>query len=190
MHELKPGDILLDDEYEASRAGEQRHLADVKRHRRIVLDDAIELVFENLETVRGVVEEMVRTEHLHDHGEIAAEVGAFNAIVPRLGELSACLYLEVNDAADLARRAEQLVGVERTVWLLIGDERVDVLVEEVEVEPETPAMYHLRFRPTTEQRRAWQEGARIVMGCDHPACTSRVELTQDQSQALVADLEV
>lgn len=188
MNELSPTEIRVAGVYEAARDEQRRHLVEVKRHRRVTLNDTISLVFENHETVRGVVEEVVRADHIRGDAEIAAEVDAFNAIVPKDGELSACLYIEVGDAADLAQRARELRSIERSVWISVDGERISAYSEEIDVEAEAPAMYHLRFAPTQSQRDAWRNGATVVVGCDHDSCHGRVELSEEQRNALVADL--
>ncbi len=187
MSDLTPADIRVAADYEAARDSERRHLADVKSHRRVVIDDTVAVVFENRETVRGVVQEVVRTEHLRDTEQIAAEVIAFNALLPRPGELSACLYIEVTDAGDLAERARVLVGIERAIFLEVGGERISAETEIVAVESGAPAMYHLRFVLSDAQRSAWRSGAAVSVGCDHPECAARVELREDQRVALAED---
>jgi hypothetical protein len=188
MSNLTPLDIRVAGQYEAAREAARRHLADVRSHRRISIGDLVTLVFENRETVRGVVEEVVRAEHLSDSAAIAGEVEAFNAIIPAPGELSASLYLEVADPGDLAAVARSVEGVETTVFLEVGGRRVNGVCEEVRVESEESAMYHLRFALGDDLTRAWRDGAPVVAGCDHPACAGRVELRDDQREALAADL--
>ncbi len=188
MSELTPADIRAADVYEAARDDDRRHIADIKRHRRIVLADTVALVFENRDTVRGVVEEVVRTEHIEDAAAIAHEIDAFNAMLPRPGELSACLYVEVTDPADLAAQARRLAGIESALWLEIAGERVGGTAEELDVEAGAPALFHLRFAPSDAQRRAWRDGAAVAVGCDHSACTTRVDLSDEQRDALASDL--
>jgi hypothetical protein len=43
------------------------------------------------------------------------------------------------------------------------------------------------FPVSDVQRRAWQEGADVVVGVDHVSVSSRVQLSADQRWALAGD---
>ena len=187
-NQLSPSDIRTAEVYEAERDGERRHQTDVKRHRRVHLGDALSLVFENRETVRGVVEEVLRAERIRDEERIAAEVTAFNRIVPEPGELSASLYLEVSDPALLPLRGRELAGVEACVALECGGERVVATSESIQVEGAEAAVHHLRFELGDRMRAAWCGGEAVTARVDHPAYSVEVTLTAEQHEALIPDL--
>ena len=189
MSQLTRDEIRVAASYEAERDAARRHLAALKRHRRIILGDRIAVVFENHETLRGVVEEVVRSEHLIDDEAVNSEVAAVNAVVPAAGELCAFVYLEVIEAADLAAATRQLSGVERAINLEVGGAQVAVSLETVSLERGDPAVHHLRFVPSAEQLRQWRGNAEVVLVSDHPECTARAVLSDEQSQALLADLD-
>jgi Protein of unknown function (DUF3501) len=186
--ELTPGEIRTGEEYEGVRSEARRGVAEMQRHRRVALNERLTLVFENRESVRSVVEEVVRAERLTDAPHIAREVEAFRPLVPPPGELRAALYLEVSDPAELGEHLERLQGVERAVYLEIAGSRVDGVALAVAAADEAPAAYCIGFSLGAEHRAAWLRGQAVVAGVDHPAAQGRVELGPDQREALAGDL--
>ena len=100
-------DVRVGGAYEEGRAERRHRVAEMKRACRVHLGDSLALVFENRETIRSTLEEALRTERIDDPERVAAEIEAFNAVVPAEGELTAMLFLEVADPADLGAAALQ-----------------------------------------------------------------------------------
>jgi hypothetical protein len=61
----------------------------------------LSLVFENRQTVLFQIHEMVRTERLVDDRKIQDEIDAYQSLIPRAGELSATLFIEIPGIAEL-----------------------------------------------------------------------------------------
>ena len=80
MQPLTPADVRVGDAYEQVRAESRRDAAALKGPRRIALGDTLSLVFENRDTMRAVLEEMLRAERVDDAEEVAADVAAVNAV--------------------------------------------------------------------------------------------------------------
>ena len=66
MKKLTIDDILPLPEYEKKREVLKRDILRVKESRRVHLGDRITLLFENRETVRMQIQEMMRVEHIYD----------------------------------------------------------------------------------------------------------------------------
>ena len=188
MDKLSPSDIRVGAEYEEIRGEARRGVAELKRHRRVTLGDQLALVFENRETIRSALEELVRAEHVTDPVRLAGDVGAFNALIPALGELGATLYLEIADPADLGVAASQLQGVERCLYLEVAGTTTTAHAEIVTAPDETAPAYYLSFPLSPDQRSAWLDGAEVVAGVEHAACAVRVSLDEQQRRAIAADL--
>jgi hypothetical protein len=185
---LRLDEVRVGQAYEAMRGDERRRVAELKRFRRVHLGHALALVFENRDTIRSTIEEALRTERIEDPEQVAGEVGAFNAVVPAPGELSAALFLEVADPADLNAAALRLEGVEHTVYLEIAGIPIRGIPETVFPPGETALAHYLRFRLEPEQREAIRSGASVVAGANHPGCAVAVELDEDQRRAIAEDL--
>lgn len=188
MEPLQVSEIRVADRYESERDGARRDQVAATQHRRVILDDRIVLVFENRDTVRATVEELARAENLRDPEALGAELQGFNQLLPGDGELSACLYLEASDAAELAAAAAQLAGVERAIALEVAG--VETLAEPLESSTENglTVIAHLRFRLTQEQRDGWCSGRPVTVVVEHEACRTRVDLGQEQRAAIGRDL--
>lgn len=185
---IRLDEVRVGQAYETMRGDERRRVAELKRFRRVHLGDALALVFENHDTIRSTLEEALRTERIDDPERVAGEVVAFNAVVPAPGELTAALFLQVPDPADLNAAALRLDGVEQTVFLEVAGTRVRGVPEVVFPPGESALAHYLRFRLDPEQREAIRSGSTLVAGTDHAACAVAVALDEDQRRAIAEDL--
>ncbi len=89
-------------EYERVREGMRAEVIALKRHRRVELGPSLSLVFENRQTVLFQIQEMVRAERLVDDRRIQEEIDAYSNLLPRTGELSATLFIEIPGIAEMS----------------------------------------------------------------------------------------
>jgi hypothetical protein len=190
MQPLTLADIRPPAAYEPVRADARRRIIELKRHRRILLGDLLSLVFENRETVRGVVEELLRAERIDEPERIREQLEVFNDLIPGERELSATLFIEVTDPAELAGRLNDLRGIEEAMHLEIGGERVEHAVQASRSRDDrTSSVHYLRFRLTDAQRAAFLSGGfEVAIAADHRVCQARTVLDEQQRIALTADL--
>lgn len=181
-------DVRAGGAYELARGEERHRIAEVMRSRRIHLGEHLALVFENRDTIRSTLEEALRTERIDDPERVAAEIAAFNAVVPEPGQLAAVLFLEVADPADLTAAVAQLEGVEHSVCIEVAGTRVRGVPEAVSPEGESVPAHLLRFRLEPDQRAAILAGSAIAMVTDHPGLAVTIPLDEDQRQAVASDL--
>jgi hypothetical protein len=181
-------DVRAGSAYELARAAERRRIAEAKRFRRVRLAGPLALVFESRDTIRSTLEEALRTERVDDPDRVAAELAAFNAVVPEAGQLAAVLFLDVADPADLSAVAAQLGGVEHAVFIEVEGTRARGIPEAVSPPGESAPAHFLRFSLEPGQRAAILAGSAVAIGCEHPDLTVLVELDGDQRQALASDL--
>lgn len=189
MQPLAPTDVRPPAAYEPVRAAARRQVIELKRHRRVQLGPILSLVFENRDTVRSVVEELLRAERIEDPARIAEEIDVFNALIPGERELSATLFLEITDQAELAQRLNDLRGIEESVHLDVDGERVEQAHEEGRSrEDRTSSVHYLRFHLSDEQRAAFLRDGEVEVVVDHPHLQARTALSEPQRMALAADL--
>ncbi|WP_243322385.1 DUF3501 family protein [Geothrix sp. SG200] len=67
--------------------------------RRVHLGDHLTLLFENQETIRYQIQEMVRAEQMVRESDIRHELDTYNAVLGGEGELGCTLLIEIPDAA-------------------------------------------------------------------------------------------
>lgn len=189
MQPLAVSDVRPPAVYEPARAEARRQVIELKRHRRVALGPLVSLVFENRDTVRAVVEELLRAERIDDPERIAEEIAVFNELIPGERELSATMFLEVTDPAELAERLGELRGIESAVHLEVDGERVDQVHEEGRSrDGRTSSVHYLRFHLTDEQRATFLRGGEVALVAEHPSLRMRAVLSDDQRMALSADL--
>ena len=186
--EFSAEDIRVGDEYEQARVDQRRTIAERQRHRRITLGGVLSLVFEDPDTVRTALEEMLRVERTTDPDRIESAAGSFNALLATDAGLTATLYIDVADPAKLAQAIADLAGVQRCVYLDIGGERVDGIADDPGADAEPAAAWQVAFPLLDAHRVAWRSDAEIAVGVDHPACSARVVLGEDERRAIGADL--
>jgi hypothetical protein len=189
MPDIRRDEIRTGEEYERVRTEERRDIAELKRHRRVALGDLLSLVFENRETIRSVIEEVIRAERITDSAQVAGEVDAFNAVVPPEGQLGATLYIEVADQAELGTRLEELEGIEDCVYVEVAGVRADGVPRAVAHPDEPPSAFYIGFSLSAEQRGAWLSGAAVFAGVEHASVRMRIQLDGEQRGALAKDLK-
>jgi len=191
MQKLTIDDIKDVRAYERERDEFRRHIIDLKRRRRVQLGTIMTIVFENTDTMRWQVQEMARVERMARDEQIAHEVETYNEIIPDAGQLSATLMVELTSEAQLREWLPKLVGVQRSV-LIVVDELEPVRgvpqdEERLTREDTTAAVHFLKFTFTPEQAERFETGpVRIVV--DHPAYREDIELSDTTRQELAADL--
>ena len=189
MQPLAAGDVRPPALYEPVRAEARRQVIELKRHRRVALGPLVTLVFENRDTVRAVVEELLRAERIEDPERIADEVAVFNELIPGDRELSATMFLEITDPAELAERLGELRGLESAVHMEVDGERLEQVHEPGRSRDDrTSSVHYLRFRLSDEQRAAFLRGGEVALVAEHPSLRVRTVLSEDQRMALSADL--
>jgi hypothetical protein len=191
---LRLEDVLDLRAYERVREGYRARVIARKQFRRVGLGPIMTLVFECFDTVRFQVQEMARVEKIISDEAIQVELDIYNRLLPRLGELSATLFIELTTDAELREWLPKLVGVERALGVAVGD-------DDVPSEPEaehaaaltrdtvTPAVHYLRFRFSGAQVAGFVNAAEVALVSTHPQYPARTVLSPEVRRELLGDLE-
>ncbi|HZI93119.1 MAG TPA: DUF3501 family protein [Patescibacteria group bacterium] len=187
IHDVK--DLV---EYEKVRDSFRRRIIETKARRRVTVGDRVSLVFENRETALSQVQEMVRAERIVDPEKIQFEVDTYNALIPAPGELSATLFIEITDAADIRRELDRLIGLDApgVVWFDLGAAgRADGLFEAGHSNEERiSAVHYVKFPFSPAQRAAFLQIPELFLVVDHPAYRHRASIADVTRRALAEDL--
>ncbi len=190
-------DILDLRAYERVRQEFRAHVIELKRRRRVALGPIMTVVFESIDTVRFQVQEMARVERISTDEGIAEELGVYNRLLPRPGELSATLFIELTSSDDLREWLPRLVGIESALGIeLEGGDAPDVVRSRAEAghgaaltrADVTPAVHYLRLPFSPEQVSRFAAGPSALVAL-HPAYQARTELAPETRSELLADLE-
>ncbi len=168
MQKLTRGDILDIAAYEKIRTEFRTGIVELKKHRRLPVGPNITVIFENRETVRFQIQEMLRIEKITDENKIRHELETYNALIPGDNELSASLMIEV-DRRDLIKPLiDTMVGLEKDcVFLRAGKHLIPALFDEAQhSEFRISAVQYVRFPFTPQQIhefRNFEQQAMIVV---------------------------
>jgi Protein of unknown function (DUF3501) len=154
-------------DYEAERAALRPAMMALKDRRRVRVGEHLTFLFENRETVRYQIQEMLRIERIVKPADIAHEVATYNEIVPARGELSASLLIEYETPEQRTVELTRLLGLDRHIWVEAGNERAPAIFDPRQIgDTRISSVQYIKFKLSPAQIGAWSRGAKIVI--DHP----------------------
>jgi Protein of unknown function (DUF3501) len=187
------GDILNFFEYEKVRDDRRRRVMEQKRVRRVSVGRYLSFLFENRDTVLFQIQEMCRVERITDDARIQDEIDVYAALLPRAGELSATMMIEITDKEQIKPVLDRFMSIDAGahVWMQIGREFAAAGEFEAghsdEEQGKLAAVHFVRFRLPEEARRAFGGGP-VFLVVDHPAERTRTSLGDETRAALLQDL--
>ena len=193
MQHLKSVDLLTLEAYARERAAIRARMIGYRAARRLEVGPNCTWSFEDRETVRYQVQEMLRTERIFEPEGVAEELAAYNPLIPDGHNLKATLLLEYTDPLERAQRLAELRGIEHRCWLQVGGFAATFAIADEDMErsneSKTSAVHFLRFELTPEMIDGLRGGAVLAAGIDLPAYTHRVDpVPAPLRAALLADL--
>jgi hypothetical protein len=185
-------EILPFEQYEILRPRLRPLIIAEKERRRLAVGEHLTLLFENGQTVWYQVEEMVRSERISAEDAIRHEIDTYNELLPRPGELTATMLLEYTDEAERNVAFRALVGLERHLWIRIGERREPARFDHRQMATDrVSAVQFVRFPlgglDHDEFLKFAAEG-KIAIEVDHPQLTERALITGPIAKALATDL--
>ncbi len=192
MNQLTQNDLLPPDEYERQREAYRQTIIDLKRRRRIGIGEKITMVFENRETLRFQIQEMIRVERILDPKKVQDELEVYNALLPGSGELSATLLIELTEAETMKHWLDLFMGLDhgQKLGLRAGGE---IVYGEFEGghshETKISAVHFVRFRPTPAMVTALADPAvRVALSVRHAGYEADAEVPWTMRQEWLSDL--
>jgi hypothetical protein len=189
MKKIALDDILGFNAYENVRQELRQKIIALKKIRRIPVGEKISLVFENRDTVIFQIQEMLRAERITDLDKIREEITVYNELIPAAGELSATLFIEIEDQSHLRQDLLKFLGIDEAVFLKVGAHKIRACFEEGRSkEDKISAVQYVRFALDAEERKAFLEGQPVELSVDHANYQASTVLTHESHNALAADL--
>ena len=187
-NQITPEEILDLGDYERRRDGIRASAIAARGVRRVELGPNATLSFENRETVRYQIQEMLRVERIAKEAEVRHEIETYSDLLPSPDELSATLMFEFADEASRPLHLHDLVGFEDHLRIEFdGAAASKAYFDRRQLDADRiSAVQFVRFPITDAQRKALAKGARVV--ADHPRYTYAVELPPATRQSLLADI--
>jgi hypothetical protein len=187
-------DVLNFFEYEKVRDERRRQVVELKRARRVQLGRHLSFLFENRDTVLFQIQEMCRAERITEDARIQEEIDVYSELLPRPGQLSATLMIEIEDRDQIKPILDRYQGIDigQHVWMQVGREfAIPAEFEAGHSDQERgklSAVHFVRFTLSAPAVHAFRDSP-VSLVVDHPAERSRVELSPETRAALLQDLE-
>jgi hypothetical protein len=189
MKKIVLDDILGFSAYEKVRDEFRRDIITKKKDRRVAVGDKVSLVFENRDTVIFQIQEMLRAERIGDLDKIREEITVYNELIPNPGELSATMFLEIEDQGNLRQDLLKFLGIDEKVALKVGQHVVPGRFEEGRSkEDKISAVQYVRFPLNAQAQAAFRAGEKAELVIDHPNYQASVTLLPEVQKSLAEDL--
>ena len=190
---LTAADLMPLEQYARERGAIRARMIDYRAARRLQVGPNCTWSFEDRETVRYQIQEMLRTERIFEPAGIAEELAAYNPLIPDGSNLKATLLIEYPDPAERARRLAELRGIEHRCWLQVAGHAMVFAIADEDLERsnahKTSAVHFLRYEFTPGMIASLQAGAALAAGIDLPCYAHNVDpVPATLRSALLADL--
>ena len=179
--------------YERERATFRASMIEVKRLRRVAIGNLLTIMFENRDTMRLQIQEMIRAEKLVTDEGVMEELKVYNPMIPNPGQLCATLFLELTSEEQVREWLTKLAGLENSIFLQLSDGSkirgtIDAQHAAGLTRPDvTAAVHYLTFEFTPEQIEQFAFGPVSVV-CDQPNYLQMADLLEATKTELLTDL--
>jgi hypothetical protein len=182
MRKVGRSDILPIAEYEKSRPSIREKMLRIKQIRRIHVGPHLTFLFENFDTVKYQVQEMMRAEQIADERQIAHELATYNELVGERGELGCTLLIEIDDPVRRAELLSRWLELPKCIFLKTSDgQMIPPAVDDRQVgEQRISSVHYLRFRVGDKVPTA--------VCCTHPDIHCETVLSREQTIELSNDI--
>ena len=163
-----------------------------RKRRSVALGEHITLQFEDEQTIRRQIQEMLHIEKIFDEEGIQSEIDAYAPLVPDGSNWKATMLIEYPDPHERKRELARLIGVEDRMFVEVeGHARVYAIADEDldrENEHKTSSVHFVRFEFAPALREAIRAGAAVKLGCDHTNYPAHVSIAAETLALLAGDL--
>jgi hypothetical protein len=178
-------------EYESMRDELRRRVMVIKDRRRVIVGGNCSVHFENRDTMRYQVLEMLRAENSWTRpGALDDELRAYNPLIPAPGVLSATIMFEYETPGERATALYELAGMENHVWLQVGTEKpVAAEFDPAQIDPrKISSVQFAKWRLDAVRRDLLKEEGTVVrILIDHPRYQAQAVLSEQTRREISFD---
>jgi hypothetical protein len=195
MNKITRKDLMSLEDYAEQRPEYRERIISHKQNRHVALGPNSTLYFEDRLTMLYQIQEILRIEKVFEKKAIEEELDAYNPLVPDGTNWKVTFMLEYEDESERRIALSKLIGVERKVWVQVGDSpRVYPIANEDlirETHEKTSSVHFLRFELTTDMIESAKNGAEIRVGVNHPEYSHETgPLPENIAKSLASDLSL
>lgn len=192
MATITPDNLLTLEAYAKIRKSSREQAIAHRWLRTVRLGDHVGVQFEDEQTIRRQIQEMLHIEKIFDEEGIQGEIDAYAPLVPDGSNWKATMLIEYPDVEQRRRELARLIGIEDRMYVEVaGQPRVYAIADEDlerETEEKTSSVHFLRFEFPAATRDAIRAGAEVKLGCDHPNYTAQTNIAAEKLASLRTDL--
>jgi len=168
--------------YEERRGEIRGRVLAEKQLRRVHVGPALTFLFENAETVRYQVQEMMRAERIVREEDIRHELATYNELLGGEGELGCTLLIEIDDPAERAEKLARWLELPWHVYARVdGGDKVYGRFDERQIgEGRLSSVHYLKF--------ALGGRVPVAVGCDLADLVAETALSAPSRAALARDI--
>jgi hypothetical protein len=184
--------LLTLEAYAKVRTTQRPQVIAHRKLRTVRLGEHIGVQFEDEQTIRRQIQEMLHIEKIFDEEGIQGEIDAYLPLVPDGTNWKATMLIEYPDVHERRRELARLIGVEDRMFVEVeGHPRVYAIADEDldrETDQKTSSVHFLRFEFPLAAREAVRAGAGVKLGCDHTNYPAHVAIAPETLASLAGDL--
>lgn len=182
MKTVKREELLDWQTYKDGRDASRAKVLEAKAARRVHVGRYLTFLFENPETVRYQVQEMMLAERLVREADIKHELDTYNELLGGPGELGATLLVEIEDAKERDEKLRKWLDLPKHLYAKLEDgSKAYAKYDERQVsDGRLSSVHYLKFDVKGR--------APVAIGCDYGELKGETELTAAQRKALEDDL--
>ncbi|HEY8379644.1 MAG TPA: DUF3501 family protein [Nannocystis sp.] len=182
MRPVQRGEILDYVTYNEQRAQIRAAAMEAKRLRRVVVAECLTFLFENHDTVRYQILEMMRVEQIVRERDILHEIETYNELLGHGGDLGVTVLIGIDDPAERDVKLSRWQDLPRHLYLVAPDgTRVRPTWDPRQVSPHRlSSVQYLKF--------AMKGAVPLACGIDYTGeLVGETPLTEEQRAAIAAD---
>ena len=180
-HHVRRDEIVDFQTYDDGREATRTGVMDLKRPRRIHVGEHLTFLFENHDTIRYQVQEMMRVEQIVREASIQQELDTYNELLGGPGQLGCALLIEIEDEERRQTLLEAWVGLQECLYTVTADgDRAHAGFDPAQVgRGRLSSVQYLTFTLSSPP---------VAIGCDFPGLEAEMALDEQQRAALATDL--
>ena len=168
--------------YEEQRDELRKKIMKIKNLRRINVGGVLSFLFENTDTVRYQIQEMIRVERIVKEKDILHEIKTYNDLLGDSGELGCTLLIEIDDSEERQEKLIQWLDLPNHLYLSLKDgSRIRASFDERQIgDSRLSSVQYIKFNTGGKTP--------VAIGSDLPLLKAETTFTVEQQKALSEDL--
>ena len=168
--------------YEEQRDKLREKIMKIKDLRRINVGGVLFYLFENSDSVRYQIQEMIRVERIVKETDILHEIKTYNELLGNSGELGCTLLIEIDDSEERQEKLIQWLDLPNHLYLSLKDgSRIRASFDERQIgDSRLSSVQYIKFDTGGKTP--------FAIGSDLPLLKAETTLTVEQQKALSEDL--